>query len=48
MPARRNSADCVLAKNQPMPRLAARLGFSITPDPDDASVRICRLRLADV
>jgi len=37
----------VLAKNQPMLRLATRLGFSISPDPDDASVRICRLRLAD-
>ncbi len=37
----------VLAKNRPMLRLAARLGFSISPDPDDASVRICRLRLAD-
>lgn len=38
----------VLAKNQPMLKLAARVGFSIKPDPDDASVRICRLRLADV
>jgi high affinity sulfate transporter 1 len=28
-------------------RLAARLGFSIRPDPDDASIRVCRLRLAD-
>ena len=37
----------VLAKNQPMLRLAARLGFSISPDPDDPAVRICRLRLAD-
>jgi acetyltransferase len=37
----------VLAKNQPMLKLAARLGFSITPDPDDASVRICHLRLAE-
>ena len=37
----------VLARNQPMLRLAARLGFAIVPDPDDASVRICRLRLAD-
>jgi acetyltransferase len=36
----------VLARNQPMLRLTARLGFGITPDPDDASVRICRLRLA--
>jgi hypothetical protein len=30
-----------------MLRLAARLGFSISPDPDDPAVRICRLRLAD-
>jgi len=35
----------VLAVNQPMLRLARRLGFSIAPDPDDASVRICRLQL---
>jgi RimJ/RimL family protein N-acetyltransferase len=37
----------VLARNQPMLKLAARLGFSIAPDPDDAAVRICRLRLDD-
>ena len=36
----------VLAANQPMLRLARRLGFSITPDPEDGSVRICRLRLS--
>jgi RimJ/RimL family protein N-acetyltransferase len=35
----------VLAANTPMLRLARRLGFSVAPDPDDASVRICRLRL---
>jgi acetyltransferase len=35
----------VLAVNQPMLRLARRLGFSIAPDADDASVRICRLQL---
>jgi RimJ/RimL family protein N-acetyltransferase len=35
----------VLAVNQPMLRLARRLGFSIGPDPDDASVRICHLQL---
>jgi len=35
----------VLAVNQPMLRLARRLGFSITPDPDDRAVRICRLPL---
>ena len=36
----------VLSKNQPMLKLAARLGFSTSADPDDGSVRICRLRLA--
>jgi len=35
----------VLAANKPMLRLAARVGFSVSPDPDDPSVRICRLRL---
>ncbi len=37
----------VLSVNQPMLRLARRLGFSIAPDPEDGTVRICRLRLAD-
>ena len=37
----------VLAANQPMLRLARRLGFSVTPDPEDGAVRICRLRLGD-
>ena len=37
----------VLAVNQPMLRLARRLGFSIAADPEDGTVRICRLRLAD-
>jgi acetyltransferase len=36
----------VLATNQPMLGLAGRLGFSNAPDPDDGSVRICRLRLS--
>jgi acetyltransferase len=36
----------VLATNQPMLGLARRLGFSIAPDPEDGSVRICRLRLS--
>ena len=36
----------VLAVNQPMLRLAAGLGFTISNDPDDFSVRLCRLRLA--
>ena len=37
----------VLTRNQPMLRLADRLGFKIMPDPDDISVRICHLRLTD-
>ena len=37
----------VLTVNQPMLRLARRLGFSVAPDPEDGAVRICRLRLAD-
>jgi len=37
----------VLAANQPMLQLAARLGFSISADPEDWTVRICRLRLSD-
>jgi acetyltransferase len=36
----------VLSVNRPMLRLAERLGFTVSPDPDDYSVRICRLRLA--
>ena len=35
----------VLASNQPMLGLAAKLGFSVAPDPDDSSARICRLAL---
>ena len=35
----------VLAENQPMLRLASRLGFDIAPDPDDRAIRLCRLRL---
>jgi acetyltransferase len=35
----------VLAENQPMLRLARRLGFSVAPDPEDRAVRICRLAL---
>jgi len=38
----------VLAVNQPMLRLARRLGFSIAADPDDASVRLCRLKLGNL
>lgn len=35
----------VLTANAPMLRLAARLGFSIAPDPDSPAMRICRLHL---
>jgi len=35
----------VLAVNQPMLRLATRLGFTNSPDPEDRTVRICRLPL---
>ena len=35
----------VLTGNTPMLRLSARLGFSITPDPDSPAMRICRLHL---
>jgi len=37
----------VLAENQRMLRLARRLGFSVIPDPDDATVRICRMALGN-
>ena len=35
----------VLAVNKPMLGLAARVGFSVSRDPHDPAVRICRLRL---
>lgn len=35
----------VLAQNQSMLRLARRLGFRIERDPDDPTVRLCRLNL---
>lgn len=35
----------VLAENEPMLRLARRLGFSVTMDPEDRNVCICRLQL---
>ena len=35
----------VLAINQPMLGLARRMGFSMAPDPEDPSVRLCRLSL---
>ena len=35
----------VLAANEPMLRLATRMGFTVEADPDDASARVCRLGL---
>lgn len=35
----------ILAANQPMLALARRMGFTVAPDPEDPSVRICRLPL---
>lgn len=35
----------MLAANKPMLGLAARVGFSVSIDPDDRSIRLCRLRL---
>ncbi len=35
----------VLSVNRPMLRLAERLGFSIAADPDDPTIRVCRLVL---
>ncbi len=37
----------VLAANTPMLRLAARVGFNVERDPDDHSLRVCRLSLRD-
>jgi len=37
----------VLAMNQPMLRLARRLGFAIARDPDDGTVRHCSLDLGN-
>jgi GNAT superfamily N-acetyltransferase len=37
----------VLAENAPMLRLATRLGFTTSPDPDDRTVRVCRLNLGE-
>ena len=41
----REMTGFVLAENQPMLRLAERLGFASARDPDDFTVRICRLAL---
>ena len=38
----------VLAANEPMLRLARRIGFSVAPDQNDRAIRICRLDLASV
>ena len=35
----------VLAANKPMLGLAARVGFDVSIDPGDRSIRLCRLRL---
>jgi acetyltransferase len=35
----------VLAENEPMLRLARRIGFTVTRDPDDNAIRVCRLQL---
>jgi acetyltransferase len=35
----------VLSVNQPMLRLASRMGFELSRDPEDPSVRLCRLKL---
>jgi len=37
----------VLSENQPMLRLAKRLGFSVKLDPEDASVRICHMTMGN-
>jgi RimJ/RimL family protein N-acetyltransferase len=37
----------VLAQNQPMLRLAAKLGFEIKRDPEDFTVHVCRLALGE-
>ena len=37
----------VLKQNQPMLRLAKRLGFRVESEPDDPTVRWCRLSLAE-
>ena len=43
----REMTGFVLAENQPMLRLAGRLGFEIARDPDDYAVRLCRLPLGE-
>jgi acetyltransferase len=35
----------VLAENESMLRLAKRIGFTVTRDPEDSGVRVCRLQL---
>jgi RimJ/RimL family protein N-acetyltransferase len=42
---RKEMEGFVLAGNQSMLRLARRLGFQIKSDPDDPTVRICRMAL---
>jgi acetyltransferase len=43
----REMVGFVLAENQPMLRLASRLGFEITRDPDDFTVKTCTLALGE-
>lgn len=43
----REMTGFVLAENEPMLRLARRLGFEIARDPDDYAVRLCRLALRE-
>jgi RimJ/RimL family protein N-acetyltransferase len=41
----KNMDGFVLTQNQPMLRLAKRLGFRITSEPGDPTVRVCRMAL---
>jgi RimJ/RimL family protein N-acetyltransferase len=43
----REMTGFVLAQNQPMLRLAAKLGFEIKRDPEDFTVHVCRLALGE-
>ncbi len=43
----REMVGYVLAENQPMLRLASRVGFEVARDPDDFTARICRLELQE-
>jgi len=43
----REMTGFVLAENQPMLRLAAKLGFATKRDPEDFTVQVCRLVLGE-